>query len=332
MKGPYQEKEAPILYNVLDTVVRGVSYTTLWTSVARQRSHGEQVSFYLDDKINEFASLLGHSPERDYFVQKANDPSIRQYLSVSGQLTYITLDMAGLLDQYKSTNPAVAQCAFNYGLDAFCWKIMDDYIDKKSWPADKKIKELNNFEEATRGVFTHAYDTEGGTLRTLLAHAYHFISNSYPKNAPDNHRIINAKRNSVMVELKDAFARQISPNNDSERLSARLSVGEKCGEIEYYHLASNFKDFPKSYKKFQSLRGRAAAVFDDFKDYDIDRNACLGYKHYTRTTLAITFLKEFTKSYCALPFWTWDRNKYLAFNVLATLFHVREMIDLKPRS
>ena len=332
------EKEAPPLYGVLDKIVRTASFAALWTSVGKQRDLGDQVYEYLDDKLREVAESIEDKQSRDYFVEKSSNPQIRQYFSVLGQMTYITMHMAGILEKYKEGekyHPAVAECAFNYGLDTFCQKLFDDYLDNKTeWPSAKKNEELKNSDNEINGIKTDRTmdDDELCRIKNILNVSFNRINNAIPEFSPENYKEMHAKRLQTMRKLEDSFLRYFTAKNDAERLKARLDIGDYGGEIEYYHMATSFKDYPKGYKKFQRLRGRAAAMFDDFKDYEIDKAKGLGYSKITRKRIAAEFMKEFTKSYFSLPFWSWDRNKYLVFNVLAALFHIREAIGVKAKS
>lgn len=332
------EKEPHISYKIFDGSVRTLSFAILWTSVGKQRDLGRYVDKYLDEKLNEVAENIENLESKDYFIEKSTDPRIRQYLSVTGQLTYITLDMAGKLKNYSQGNqfhPAVAECAFDYGLDSFCQKIIDDYLTiKNTWGMERKKEEMEKFDSEIKGRKTQRGkdDREMQKIKDILEVSYNRINSKVSEFSPKNYELLHKKRLESMGKLKDALLRYYAAENGKERLESRIDMGDCSGEIEYYHLASSFKDFPESYKKFQKLRGRAAILFDDFKDFDIDKAKGLGYRDITRKKIGADFIKEFVKSYLALPFWSWDKNKYLAFSILAGLFHVREMIGVKARS
>lgn len=334
----YMEKEPSLSYKVLDSVVRGISLATLWTSVGKQRDMGNHVDEYLDNKLDEIKENILNPESREYFAEKSSDPSIRQYFSVPGQLTYITMDMAGELGKYilkGKSHPALSECAFNSGLDFFCQKLIDDYIDDKNkWSEDEQEKAIREFDFEVNTLRTEreTNDEELCWIKDILNVSYRRINNEKSEFSPDNYEELKSERLDTMKVLGDSFLRYHSAENDEERLEARLDIGEYSGEIEYLHIAGSFRDFPKKYREFQRLRGRAAALFDELKDYDIDKAKGLGYNKITRKKIGMRFMKEFARSYWSLPFWGRDRNKYLSFNVLAALFHVREKIGVKARS
>jgi len=306
-----------MIYNLADKFI-----LSTFKRVDYHRQIGELYLDYEKSKMQELEKIIPSS-SKDFYKESLKEPSIKAYLEVQGQTAIIDLDIAGY-DVKKELDKSLA-ASFSNGLTFYLVKLVDNLIDQKE-------SDVGYISELLNG-FLHLYKTKGNDeyLKGLfnkkdILFTGEIISNllntEYLHNLPSHYETLEFLVNS---EIQNHGAK-----SNLEKYNAVSDIGKYSAKLVVDLLSDYFPEFREKMEKHYFSKGRAANIFDDIKDFKLDRDNGDGYTHQALPLLCAGFGKEFAKSFIYLkPKSQW---RYFNFLLLGALFQAQEAVGLKTRS
>lgn len=305
------------MYDLLDKAV-----LSTFKKVEEYRDVG---SLYLDYEKSEMKKIEKTIPQsiKKTFLNSLENPAVTAYLEVLGQLTIIDLDIAGY-NVNKEIDKSL-KASFSVGLAKYNIKLIDNLIDKKENNLDHKANLLKGF------LYLMKNKGDDSKLKNMMhkkevlntAEIISCLQNIEPLDKLSSH--YTTLENLVISEINNQSAK-----NDIEKYNAAVNVGKYSGELVLDIISDFFPEFRERMEKHYLAKGKAANIFDDLKDFKLDRKNTEGYSINAIPLLLAGFSKEFAKSFIYLkPKSAW---KYFNFLMLGGLFQIQELVGLKERS
>lgn len=272
---------------------------------------GKLYESYSESRLNEIAANLSPFAKR-YFKGSLKQPNIRAYHDVQGQLTLIDADIFDLIpNDYQEYD---LECAFNVGQFFFNIKLIDFFLDNRTTISlEKRINLLDQAEKVLLGE--EISTTENLGFDTILE-----ILSLNPKLELKN----------IGKNLKINVVKSLSQISNKKRLQTSLEIGADMGQIMYEIMNEAYK-MPEWSKNFLIQQGKTANLFDDTKDFLIDRKLNQGYSFTYFPVLFSNFCKEYYKTNTSLPNFE-SFKRFYQFMFLGSVFQLEELFHLKSRS
>ncbi len=276
---------------------------------------GKLYESFSNSKLEQIAKTLSLSTRR-YFNETLDKPNIRAYHDVQGQLTLIDADVFGLIeDRYQEND---LDCAFNVGQFFYDIKLVDSFIDNKiDIPLEDKINFLDLAEKSLLGE--KVYSSKNGEFNSILE-----ILSAYV--IKDTNKII-----STNGRLKNNVIRSLTQIPNKDRLQATIEIGADMGNIMYKIMKQNYIKMPEWAEQFLIQQGKTANIFDDIKDFSIDRKRKQGYSYSFFQNLLTNLCYNYVKINTKLPTKE-SLKRFYTFVVLGSIFQLEELFKLKSRS
>jgi len=264
-----------------------------------------QISHDMDDRTKEYL-------ERYY-----NTPSFKAYVMVMAQITYIDYDV--FHEDAKNIKKKLFEAGFRIGMDWLFIKIMDEMIDRKIFDHHHTILILDDFEKAMNGKdFTNNTISQGET--------YYFLDSvkSFQK-----HYRQSPEREKAGQYLRASNEKFLSRLRFTRKILYAKAIGKHSADISLYDMALEGININPQFTEFIREKGMAGNLFDDWKDYYIDRQQGSGYDD-KRFKILCTFLKQYWKTLKTMDLRA--KARFMDFCILAGLFQISELAKVKERT
>ncbi len=247
------------------------------------------------------------SAAKRYFEKRANEADFKAYWDVPAQYCLIHVDVFAQDAKSKEAHDAVAEIG-----KTFQWiKSVDDFVDETKYCRVTNLMSLADL----------LISKETSKEARIASATGHFVKENY---------------DSLSQETKDQFWKVYKEellqctHDDAARYEHRGNTGYLLGQLEFQILKKHLPNFPQRAEKFLALNGKAAAYFDDFKDFQLDRKNGYGYNTNMRPTLLTGCLENTLKGFklLSIP----EKQKHFAFLVLGGLYQLRELIGIQERT
>ncbi len=238
-----------------------------------------------------------------YLTTRNVETAFRAYWTVPAQFCLIQVDVFG----EDAHTPAARKGVQEIGR-VFQWlKAADDFVDEQG---DSRVRNLENLYTLLQAEREPATGAESYILE---------VHKSFDRDTKN--RLNTVYQNEL---------RQCNATNDEERYRARAEVGKTLGRSEAEILKMYVEGLPDSITPFLELTGVGGAYFDDFKDFDLDKNKGYGYETNMRRKLLSGFATNLTRAMRMLTFQ--QARRECAFLALGGLYQVRELIGMQERT
>jgi len=305
------------VYNLINKAV-----TSLLPKVEDYRNYGKIYREYKDTQLNELKKDIPKN-SRNLYKESLEEYSTKSYLEIIGQLTLIDLDIADY--NIKKDLDKSLETSLSVGLTNYSIKIIDNLIDKKENHLDYKSKLLNGFLHLIKTKGDNSLLKEISKKEDILKTGEIIKTLQNTKYMEKLHLHRETLENLVKSELSNQKA-----ENNLEKYNSALGVGKYSGKLVVDIISDYFPNFRERMEKHYIAKGKSANLFDDLKDFKIDKENKEGYTNSAIPLLLTSFSKEFVKSFIYLkPKSAW---RYFNFLVLGGLFQLQEVVNLKERS
>lgn len=238
-----------------------------------------------------------------YFEKRANDADFKAYWDVPAQYCLIHVDVFGQDAKSKEARDAVAEIG-----RTFQWiKSVDDFVDEEKGSRLVNLMSLVDLLILEKNLITRA--------------AGHFAKENYDSLTED-----------IRSQFWKVYQEELlqCTQKDDVRYAHRGNTGYLLGQLEFKILKKHLPSFPDKAEKFLALNGKAAAYFNDFKDFELDRQKGYGYRTNMRPALLAGCLENTIKGFKLLS--ASEKPKHFAFLVLGGLYQLRELIGIQERT
>lgn len=272
---------------------------------------GKLYASFSESKLEELSRNLS-PPSRCYLKHTLSQPNILAYHEVQGQLTLIDADIFYLIqNDYQNQD---LQCAFNVGQFFYDIKIVDSFIDNRlDLSIEKRIDLLNSAEEAILGKANYTRDNEFNNIIEILSSS----------------RILGQSHKKILDNIKCNVSRSLKKIPDKNRLFTTEEIGADMGKIMHSLMKESYPEIPDWTENFLIQQGIAANIFDDMKDFSIDRKRNQGYSFQYLPVLFTDFWYHFFKTH-KMPLKSLPR--FYTFMFLGSVFQLEELFHFKSRT
>jgi hypothetical protein len=289
---------------------------TVFTKVKEYQIVCAEITQNCNTLFNQVSHTMD-SNTREYLEKYYQTPSFRAYIIVMAQITYIDYDI--FHNDAKLIKNKLFNAGFRVGMDWMFIKIMDEIIDRKLFDNNNISLILDDFEKAINGKeFTNINLTYGETyyfLDAVKSFQKKYVQSIEREKAGHYLRITNGK---FLSKLK--FTRKL--------LYAK-AIGKYSADISLYDMMLEGITINPQFAEFVREKGMAGNLFDDWKDYTIDKEQGSGYDT-KRFNILCAFLKQYWKTLNTMNLKS--KAKFMDFCILAGLFQISELVKLKERT
>ena len=120
-------------------------------------------------------------------------------------------------------------------------------------------------------------------------------------------------------------------SHQKEKINAAKEVGTKSAQLTINLVQQYIPEYPNNFERFLIEQGITGKLFDDFKDVKIDRDLGRGYDNRKVLNLALQGIRHFYRHFKVLPTFQ-SKWRNLNFIILASLFHIEELLGRKEKS
>jgi len=271
---------------------------------------GQLYHSFLERRIEELEETMP-LPGRAYFRSTMNRPDIRAYHEVQGQLSLIDADVFGLVGDYGERD---LECAFDVGNFFYQIKLVDNMLDESEGSLEEKVELI----ERAKGALLRGEPSSDRDINYLAQ-----ISRSIP--FPLNQEMLG-----IILRLRSGAVQSLSPLGGKERMEVSSTMGDLMGEAMYEIMGEHY-EMPVWSREFLAQQGMTANLFDDVKDFRLDRRKKHGYSLSFYPELVGNFLHNFRKTHKTLPTFE-EKKRFYTFMGLGIGFQLEELFGLKERS
>lgn len=268
---------------------------------------------------NSFRSITSRfdASTREIINSYYNTPSFKAYVHVMAQITYIDYDVYyGNADSIKDK---LFQAGFRIGMDWLFIKVIDEVVDRNLLHPEKTKIIMDDFERSMSNRDMQNMMPADGQIYYFLDSVRQF--QKYYRNSKD--------RDMAGHYLREVNQRFLSGLRFSRKLLYAKAIGRYSADLSLYDMELAGISLDYGFKDFIRTKGVAGNIFDDLKDYNVDKKQGTGYDG-SRFRILCEFTKEYWKTLNTLDLKA--KAKFLDFCILAGLFQLSEVVKLKERT
>jgi len=288
-----------MIYETLDKVIISVlpkvaKYRELATGIVKDR----------EDRTPKTNNMSKGALES--LVKKKEKASFRAYWDVPAQYCLIHVDVFGLDSNSSKAKEAVAEIGRTFQWLKIADEIADEIVDEQKGSRYDNLKSMHD-------IIT-GYRSPKNPDEQLFIEEYNNLK------LRDNNHVEKVFRHELAQSIAD----------DTQRYNLRGNVGDLLGRVEYDILKKYLPNIPEYAEEFFASNGTAAAYFDDFKDFNLDREKNSGYKTDIRPKLLKGCIENTIKGLKVLK--PKEKVRHLNFLMLGGLYQLREFLGFKERT
>ena len=272
---------------------------------------GQLYHSFLERTIEQRAERIPF-PGRSYFRLTMGKPDIRAYHEVQGQLALIDADIFDLVGEEYTERDLI--CAFDVGNFFYQAKLVDERLSGSDMPLDEKVEIL---EKAT-GPLLGGEPSSDRDLNSIAQ-----IRRSIPFSV--NEDILR-----ICFKTRSAVSRALYPLEDEERLTVSSEIGSLMGDAMFSIMGEHY-EMPLWSREFLIQQGLTANLFDDVKDFCLDRRIGGGYSLSFYPRLVKEFVSNFYGIHDTFPT-SEEARRFWTFMTLGIGFQAEELLGLKERT
>ncbi|MGV8141997.1 MAG: hypothetical protein ACP5NW_06155 [Candidatus Woesearchaeota archaeon] len=288
----------------------------IFPRVKEYENIGSEVTQYCNNRFRQISHGMD-ARTREYLERYYNTPSFRAYVLVMAHITYIDYDV--FHEDARIIKNRLFEAGFRIGMDWLLIKIMDEMIDRKIFDHHRTSLVLDDFEKAINGKdFNNINPSNGDT--------YYFLDavRSFQK-----HYRQSPEREKAGQYLRTSNEKFLSRIKFTRKLLYAKAIGKYSADISLHDMILEGIPVSTQFSEFIREKGMAGNLFDDWKDYNIDRQQGIGYDD-KRFKILCTFLKQYWKTLKTMDLKA--KARFMDFCILAGLFQISELVKLKERT